>query len=46
METPSLGRGVVLALGLILGGWLVGQGFVKARTVDRYVTVKGVAERG
>lgn len=45
METPSLGRGVVLALGLILGGWLVGQGFVKARTLDRYVTVKGVAER-
>ena len=45
MEAPSAGRAVVLALGLVLGGWLVGQGFVNARTVDRYVTVKGVAER-
>jgi len=45
MEAPSAGRAVILALGMVLGGWLVGQGFVNARTVDRYVTVKGVAER-
>ncbi|HMB69066.1 MAG TPA: SIMPL domain-containing protein [bacterium] len=36
---------VLLALGLAVCGWFVGNGFVTARTVDRYVTVKGVAER-
>jgi hypothetical protein len=36
---------VALAVGLSAGGWFVGHGVVKARTGDRYVTVKGVAER-
>jgi hypothetical protein len=36
---------VILAIGLVAGGWLLGRGFVQARTADRYVTVKGVAER-
>jgi len=36
---------VVLAIGLAAGGWFAGQGFVASRTVDRFVTVKGVAER-
>jgi len=45
MESPSAGRAVVLALGIVAGGWFVGQGFVTARTADRSVTVKGVAER-
>ncbi len=40
-------RGWILVLGIsiALAGWFVGQGFVKGRTADRYVTVKGVAER-
>jgi len=36
---------VVLAIGIALGGWLAGQGLVQARRSDRFVTVKGVAER-
>jgi hypothetical protein len=35
----------ILALGLVAGGWLAGHGFVSARTAERFVTVKGVAER-
>ncbi len=36
---------LILALGLAAAGALVGQGIVKSRTVDRAVTVKGIAER-
>jgi len=36
---------VLVAVGLALGGWFVGHGFVKARSADRFVTVKGVSER-
>jgi hypothetical protein len=36
---------LVLAIGVALGGWFVGEGFVDARAGDRFVTVKGVAER-
>lgn len=35
----------ILALGLAIGGWGAGQGFVRARTGDRFVTVKGISER-
>jgi len=35
----------IVALGLALGGLAVGSGFARARAADRYVTVKGVAER-
>ncbi|MFW5952251.1 MAG: SIMPL domain-containing protein [Gemmatimonadota bacterium] len=34
----------VLALGLAVGGWFVGDGFLDSRR-ERYVTVKGLAER-
>ena len=34
-----------IALGIVLGGWLVGRGFAAGRAADRFVTVKGVAER-
>jgi len=36
---------VITAVGLGVAGWLAGHGFVAARTAERYVTVKGVAER-
>ena len=36
---------LVLALGIALAGWWVGQGFQKGRAADRYVTVKGISER-
>lgn len=35
----------VIALGLALGGFAVGNVFVRDRAADRFVTVKGVAER-
>jgi len=35
----------VLALGLAIGGWFVGHGFLRGRTATRYVEVKGLAER-
>ncbi len=35
----------LLAVGVALGGWFVGQGFVQGRMADRFVTVKGVSER-
>ena len=36
---------VVLAMALIVSAWLVGHGIERFRVADRYVTVKGVAER-
>jgi len=35
----------VLALGLIVGGYLLGNGLVRAKDADRSVTVRGLAER-
>lgn len=35
----------ILALGIALGGFLAGHGVVRAKAAERYVTVKGVAER-
>jgi uncharacterized protein len=35
----------VIALGLILGGWLLGVQIKNTRLADRYVTVKGLVER-
>lgn len=35
----------LIGLGSALGGWFMGNGFYKARFADRYVSVKGVAER-
>lgn len=37
--------GIFIAIGLALGGVFVGQGFEAGRSGDRYVTVKGLAER-
>lgn len=38
-------RVIVLAIGIAVGGWAAGNGFVRARLGDRYVTVKGISER-
>jgi hypothetical protein len=38
-------RVLILALATILAGLAVGQGFVRARLGDRFVTVKGISER-
>lgn len=35
----------LVAAGVAAAGWFVGNGFVRGRTVDRYVSVKGVAQR-
>lgn len=44
--TPlSLIAGLLVAIGLALAGWFAGQGMAKLRTADRYVTVKGSAEK-
>jgi hypothetical protein len=36
---------LVLAVGVAVAGWFVGDGFLRGRAADRFVTVKGVAER-
>lgn len=38
-------RSIILATGITLAGLLAGAGLARARANDRYVTVKGVAER-
>ncbi len=45
MATRDLAGAGILALGLAVGGLLVGSGFARMRTSDRYVTVKGISER-
>ena len=36
---------VVLALGIVAGGYLLGDGLRRARMADRAVTMRGLAER-
>jgi hypothetical protein len=36
---------VIVALGIALAGWFIGDGFISGRASDRFVTVKGVSER-
>jgi hypothetical protein len=36
---------LIVASGIAVGGWLVGDGVARGRAADRYVTVKGIAER-
>ena len=45
MTDRSFLASVVLAVGVAIGGGLVGWGFARGRTADRYVEVKGLAER-
>lgn len=46
-HVPSIGllSAAVLAVGLAVAGMAAGHGLVESRTADRFVTVKGVAER-
>lgn len=37
--------GLILSFGIIIAGYAVGNGISKIRTSDRYVSVKGLAER-
>jgi hypothetical protein len=45
MLDRSIARSLILALGIALSGLLVGVGFTRGRTADRFVSVKGVSER-
>lgn len=45
MQTRAVLAAFVLALGLAAAGWFAAQGMAKLRTADRYVTVKGSAEK-
>ena len=38
-------RAIIFALGVVLAGLAVGNGFARARSADRFVTVKGISER-
>lgn len=38
-------NGLLVALGLAVAGYFIGNGFVTARTIERSVEVKGLAER-
>ncbi len=38
-------RAIIIALGIATAGLLAGNGFARGRSSDRYVTVKGVAEK-
>jgi uncharacterized protein len=40
-----IGLGLSLAIGLILGGWVLGSEIKAIRLGDRYVSVRGLAER-
>src|SRR5215475_625936 len=37
--------GLILALGMVIGGWALGAQIKATRLSDRYVTVKGLVER-
>ncbi len=39
------GLGVLIALGLIIGGWALGKQIKDTRLADRYVSVRGLVER-
>ncbi len=43
--TPAAVLGISLALGLIISGYFLGNALYRARAAERYVTVKGLAER-
>ena len=42
-QGPSALAAAILAAGVALAGFLIGQGFLGARAADRFVTVKGIS---
>ncbi|WP_207260070.1 SIMPL domain-containing protein [Desulfovibrio sp. Huiquan2017] len=42
---PSLLTGIILALGFVAGCWVLASALVDFKAMDRYVSVKGLAER-
>ncbi|GGC35153.1 SIMPL domain-containing protein [Novosphingobium marinum] len=40
-----LGSAAIVALGIVVGGYFMGDGLVRAKQADRSVTVRGLAER-
>ncbi|WP_439533235.1 SIMPL domain-containing protein [Polymorphobacter sp.] len=44
-QTALLLPALVLALGIVVGGYLLGDGLTRARMAERSVTVRGLAER-
>ena len=40
-----LAASAILAVGLVVGGFLLGDGLTRARAADRSVTVRGLAEK-
>jgi uncharacterized protein len=42
---PAVIAGLLIAVGLIVGGWALGSQIKATRLSDRYVTVKGLVER-
>jgi hypothetical protein len=44
-DNNNLRAALALALGIVLAGYLVGNALLQARSADRYVTVRGLAER-
>ena len=44
-DRSSLIAAAIVALGIIIGGYLLGDGLTRARMADRSVTVRGLAER-
>ena len=45
LSTPLVLVAALIALGLAAAGWFAAQGMARLKTQDRYVTVKGSAER-
>ncbi len=42
---PAVVLGLFVAIGLVLGGYFIGNGLLQARATQRFVTVKGLSER-
>lgn len=44
-DTGRIIAAALIAIGIAVGGWFAGNAIVRGRAAERYVTVKGVAER-